>query len=263
MSRRNPIKHEPAPSDTPLATVRPLIPHLSAARVRTFCEPCCGEGDLVRHLESFGLRCTYQGDITTGQDALDIERFDDPPITNLPFSKHMTKMMLALIRHFIDHAPYCWVLVPLDRISNRYMKPFMPHCTDIVSAGRNKTLQDGGQGYDEFAWLRFERAHTSGGAIYHSRYAVFLLRMATRACASCGRAFQPQRTTARFCSATCRQRAHRERSAERSLDAVCPAGACRARPARKFRTKLRPGGSVLVIIQPYPQSDGHVLGHHR
>ena len=53
---------------TPLAAVLPLIPHLRG--VRTFAEPCCGDGALVRHLESFGLRCVYAGDIATGQNAL-------------------------------------------------------------------------------------------------------------------------------------------------------------------------------------------------
>ena len=43
------------------AAVPPLIPHLRG--VRTFAEPCCGDGALVRHLESYGLRCVYAGDI--------------------------------------------------------------------------------------------------------------------------------------------------------------------------------------------------------
>ena len=33
---------------TPGSAVLPLVPHLRAARVRRFCEPCAGEGDLVR-----------------------------------------------------------------------------------------------------------------------------------------------------------------------------------------------------------------------
>ena len=53
---------------TPRAAVLPLIPHLRG--VRSFAEPCCGDGALVRHLESFGLRCVYAGDIAAGQDAL-------------------------------------------------------------------------------------------------------------------------------------------------------------------------------------------------
>jgi hypothetical protein len=53
---------------TPRAAVLPLVPHLRG--VRTFAEPCCGDGALVRHLEAFGLRCIYAGDIASGQDAL-------------------------------------------------------------------------------------------------------------------------------------------------------------------------------------------------
>jgi len=54
---------------TPVKAVQPLIPHLRA--IRTFAEPCVGEEDLVRHLEAeAGLRCVFQGDIRTGQDAL-------------------------------------------------------------------------------------------------------------------------------------------------------------------------------------------------
>jgi hypothetical protein len=52
---------------TPQAAVVPLIPYLR--KTRTFAEPCAGDWDLVRHLESFGLRCVWQGDIRTGKDA--------------------------------------------------------------------------------------------------------------------------------------------------------------------------------------------------
>ena len=54
---------------TPKAALLPLIPHQCAAGIKTFAEPCRGEGDLVRHLESFGLACVYSGDIRSGQDA--------------------------------------------------------------------------------------------------------------------------------------------------------------------------------------------------
>jgi hypothetical protein len=35
---------------TPAAAVPPLIPHLRLHGVRTFAEPCCGDGALVPHL---------------------------------------------------------------------------------------------------------------------------------------------------------------------------------------------------------------------
>ena len=83
------IDFERIPRDfypTPAAAVAPLIPHLRG--VRTFAEPCCGDGALVRHLESHGLRCTYAGDIATGQDALAITDYGDADsiITNPPTS---------------------------------------------------------------------------------------------------------------------------------------------------------------------------------
>ena len=53
---------------TPRAAVLPLIPYLRG--IRSFAEPCAGAGDLVRHLEEFGLGCIYSGDIRDGQDAL-------------------------------------------------------------------------------------------------------------------------------------------------------------------------------------------------
>ena len=46
---------------TPRAAVVPLIPHLRG--IRNFAEPCAGDGALIRHLEEFGLRCVYAGDI--------------------------------------------------------------------------------------------------------------------------------------------------------------------------------------------------------
>jgi hypothetical protein len=44
------------------------------------------DGDLVRHLETFGLRCVFAGDIATGQDALALDTYGyaDVIITNPP-----------------------------------------------------------------------------------------------------------------------------------------------------------------------------------
>ena len=58
---------------TPRAAVLPLIP--GCAGCARSPSPCCGDGALVRHLESFGLRCVYAGDIADGQDALAITDF--------------------------------------------------------------------------------------------------------------------------------------------------------------------------------------------
>ena len=74
---------------TPAAAVTPLVAHLRG--VRTFAEPCAGAGDLVLHLESYGLRCVYQGDIAAGQDALAIDQYGnaDCIITNPPWTRKL------------------------------------------------------------------------------------------------------------------------------------------------------------------------------
>ena len=95
---------------TPRAAVVPLIPHLRG--IRSFAEPCAGDGALVRHLESFGLRCVYAGDIRTGQDALALDHYGavDAIITNPPYTR---ELMHRLIEHFQHIAP-TWLLIDYD-----------------------------------------------------------------------------------------------------------------------------------------------------
>jgi hypothetical protein len=57
---------------TQRAAMLPLIRHLRG--IHTFAEPCAGDGALVRHLESFGLRCVYAGDMSSGQGAFALDR---------------------------------------------------------------------------------------------------------------------------------------------------------------------------------------------
>jgi len=116
---------------TPRAAVLPLIPYLRG--IRSFAEPCAGDGALVRHLESFGLRCVYAGDIRSGQDALAVEHYGaaDVVITNPPYTR---ELMHRLVVHFQRIAP-TWLLLELDWASTRQAAPFMPCCSDIVTVG--------------------------------------------------------------------------------------------------------------------------------
>ena len=112
---------------TPRSAVLPLIPWLRG--VRTFAEPCCGDGALVRHLESFGLRCAYAGDIATGQDALALDRYGGAQvvITNPPYTR---PLMHALIWHFARILP-TWLLLETDWASTKQAAPFIPSCSNI------------------------------------------------------------------------------------------------------------------------------------
>ena len=71
---------------TPAPAVVPLIPFLHG--IRSFAEPCAGDGSLVRHLETRGLRCAYAGDIRDGQDALLLDHYGGADVicTNPPYS---------------------------------------------------------------------------------------------------------------------------------------------------------------------------------
>ena len=144
---------------TPHAAVPPLIPHLRG--VRTFAEPCCGDGALVRHLESFGLRCVYAGDIATGQDALALDTYGeaDAIITNPPYTR---ELMHTLIAHF-QRIPPTWLLLDTDWASTKQAAPFMPSCSDIVSVGRLRWIEGTTMsGKQNFAWYRFDARHSAG-----------------------------------------------------------------------------------------------------
>jgi hypothetical protein len=193
---------------TPAAAVPPLIPHLRG--IHTFAEPCCGDGALVRHLESCGLRCVYAGDIATGQDALSLESYGaaDAIITNPPYER---LLMHALIEHFIRIMP-TWLLIETDWASTKQAAPYMPSCTNIVSIGRLRWIEGTKMsGKQNFAWYRFDHNHLAG-PVFHAQGSVSESRR-VKLCAQCSKAYRPQRSDSKFCGDACRQRAHRNRLA--------------------------------------------------
>src|SRR4051812_21389076 len=118
---------------TPRKAVLPLVPYLRRDRIRTFAEPCVGDGDLARALESHGFVCRYAGDIATGQDALASDGYGeiDAIITNPPFS-----LLVPMIQHFQEIAP-TWLFGDLDWTANKYFAEFLRStCSDIVPIGR-------------------------------------------------------------------------------------------------------------------------------
>jgi hypothetical protein len=191
---------------TPRAAVVPLIPYLRG--IKTFAEPCAGDGDLVRHLESFGLRCVYSGDIRAGQDALERADYGDADviITNPPW---LRDVMHRLIAHLQNIRPI-WVLLDADWAHTKQAAPFLSHCSGIVATGRVKWIEGSKHsGKDNCAWYRFHIRHTAG-PVFHGRDDIVAIRR-SGICEQCRWAYEPQRSSSRFCSETCRQRAHRRR----------------------------------------------------
>lgn len=152
---------------TPFEAALPLAPYLTG--VRTFAEPCCADGRLIRHVESFGPLCIHSGDIQTGTDALEDPELRativDAIITNPPYTWPVLKAMLDL---FPTIAP-TWFLLEADFKHNARAAPYIRMCTDIVSVGRVRWFADTKhEGKANYAWMRFHVQHTRG-PVFHPR----------------------------------------------------------------------------------------------
>lgn len=210
MSKRAYGKYERRKNDfypTPLKSVLPLVPFLRRDRITDFCEPCAGQGDLVRHLESFRLRCVYAGDIATGQDALDVPSFPAPVISNTPYPERgKPNVLVPLLTHFIKAAPFVWLLLKADVAHVSYSRPFWSQCSDIVDAKREAHIEGKTGGTENCCWYRFDRDHRDG-PIFHNGDGL----LASRDCTVCGDPFWPRRSDAKTCSDRCRKVASRSR----------------------------------------------------
>ena len=227
---------------TPLQAVLPLIPHLRAQGIHDFVEPCCGDGDLVRHLELFGLRCVYAGDILTGQDLLAIERFDVPVITNSTWTR---KLLHPQIEHLRRIAPLAWLLFDADWSHTKQSRHLIQYCSQILPLGRVPWIPDSpsSSGKDNAAWHLFEPGHTSGPILLPYRSEP----TRSRVCAApdCRRTFIPARSTGRFCSPTCRQRAHRD--SQHSLSVTLASRRAIAATPRTPAGPSKPQGSIAPV----------------
>jgi hypothetical protein len=184
---------------TPRAAVVPLVPRLRG--IKTFAEPCAGEGDLVRHLEEFGLQCVYAGDIRDGLDALERDDYGaaDVIVTNPPWSRDP---MHRLIAHF-QNIRQTWLLLDADWAHTKQAAPFLPHASDIVAVGRVKWIENSKYtGKDNCAWYRFDIKHKAG-PVFHGRDQGTdgSIQTLKRRPGQCGKAYEQwQRSSSRFCS---------------------------------------------------------------
>lgn len=144
---------------TPYEAVVPLLPHLEP-RTR-FCEPCAGDGRLIRHLEDAGHECVFAFDIDPQRH--DIDTLDartqcgdgtaDYYITNPPWER---ETLHAIIRNLSRDAP-TWLLFDADWMHTRQSAPFMPWLHKIVSVGRVKWIPDSKMtGKDNCCWYLFD-----------------------------------------------------------------------------------------------------------
>ena len=145
--------------------VEALEPHLVC---QTFAEPCVGEGDLKRDLESWGYECTWESDLSTGRDALSLTGYEmsaECIITNPPWSRPILHKM---IEHFVEIARCSWLLFDADWAHTKQSAPYMKWCSDIVSVGRLIWIPGTTtSGKDNCAWYRF--SSSARQTIFHGR----------------------------------------------------------------------------------------------
>lgn len=164
MGRRSDFPRRPMDSyETPANAVIPLMPFIEG--LSTFAEPCAGRGKLVAALEAKGLRCSYQGDILYGEDALATTDYGDCDviITNPPWTR---PILHPLILHFQKIAP-TWLIFDADWMHNVQAAPFLDQCSHIVAIGRLKWMaKSDNTGKDNVAWYRFDHRHSGGPKFY-------------------------------------------------------------------------------------------------
>ena len=157
---------------TPREAVFPIWHYLQDHQ--TFCEPCAGDGALIRSLHEIGLTCSSAWDIEPQeggigiQDACDLteENLNDADliITNPPWER---KILHSLIPQFSDLRP-TWLLFDSDWVHTKQSIPFMPRLRKIVSVGRVKWF-DKTAGKDNACWYLFDRYDETYATRFYGR----------------------------------------------------------------------------------------------
>lgn len=157
---------------TPKEAVAPLKPFLRG--VRSFAEPCAGNGALIDALSDVGIQCCFSCDIAPQREDIEernifsITQEDVEPcdvvITNPPWDR---KILHPLIEHLTSLGKPVWLLFDADWPHTKQAIPHLVTCTDIVSVGRVKWFPESTQtGKDNCAWYRFDQFHSGQTRFY-------------------------------------------------------------------------------------------------
>lgn len=149
---------------TPEKAVRPLLPWLRKGE--RFCEPCAGDGRLVRYLEAAGHVCAAAWDIQPRAPGIDTQDARTRLIgnitcfiTNPPWSR---PALHAIIDNLSAQHP-TWLLFDADWIHTIQANGRWQRCSAIVSVGRLKWIEGSKYtGKDNCAWHYFLPDHTTG-----------------------------------------------------------------------------------------------------
>jgi hypothetical protein len=149
---------------TPYPAVAPLLPWLS--KKERFCEPCAGDGRLVKYLTDAGHTCAAAWDIEPRGRGIDRQDARSRQIgnitsfiTNPPWSR---PVLHAIIDNLSAQYP-TWLLFDADWIHTRQAAPYWPRCSMVISVGRLKWIENSPHtGKDNCCWYRFDPDYTGG-----------------------------------------------------------------------------------------------------
>jgi len=145
---------------TPFEAVKPLLPFLRRTK---FIEPCCGDGDLIKHLESAGHECVAATDIRFNSE-FDATTFDFKGmiwtlqplcfITNPPWDRKILHPMITNLRRQMP----VWLLLDADWMHTKQAYEHLLFCHAIVSVGRVKWIPDSKMtGKENCCWYLFDK----------------------------------------------------------------------------------------------------------
>lgn len=171
MGKRSNFEHKKlAFYPTPYAAVKPLLRHLPQGA--TFCEPCAGAGDLIKHLQGHAT-CTAAYDVDPQVkwiEQLDASFLVFPDlkeaeyiITNPPWERDP---LHQIIERCASLAP-TWLLFDADWMHTRQSADYMAICVKIISVGRVKWIEGSdSSGKDNCCWYLFDTTHKGETAFW-------------------------------------------------------------------------------------------------
>jgi predicted RNA methylase len=180
---KNPRPRDYWPTVDSAAISRNFVKWLAEQDVRTFVEPCAGNGSLVKMLENVGLECVGAFDMEPQDSSIykkEVSELDshnythaDIVITNPPFSWTMLKPILEKLLE--SNLPVC-LLLPASFMHNLRSAQFMKYCSHVFSIGRLFWVVDGGQpemkgikGKEDFCWYVFDKRNKETTRFYDRR----------------------------------------------------------------------------------------------
>lgn len=151
---RNPRDFYP----TPYEAVVPLVPHLDPFEV--YVEPCAGDGDIVRHLQTHGMMCALAFDVRKSTEGFilqkDVFEYEPVPYTHVTNPPWDRKVLHPLITHLLTSGKDVWLLIDADWMHTKQAREYLRYCKKIVSVGRVKWIPGSKMtGKDNCCWYQF------------------------------------------------------------------------------------------------------------